>query len=102
MDVTAKLVAADPIPSTSGTAQYTVAADTVTTMRSVHITNGESTVVHLSMTAAGCRVFDLVPLQPHSVLDWSGSIVMVTGDEIDCWDDGGGVLAVYASGVETT
>jgi hypothetical protein len=90
--------------TTTAATQYTVPASTTAILRSVHVCNESATTswftVSIGTDGAGKRLWFQQDVDPKSSFDWSGFIVLATGEVIQALTQTATSNTLTISGVE--
>ena len=91
---------------TVATTVYTVPAATTTVIRSLHVANESAAAatftVSIGVDAAGKRVFYNTNVGIADAYDWTGNIVLATGEVVQAYASIGTALTLVVSGIETS
>lgn len=83
---------------------YTVPASVTGTVRNIHVANESASTATFTMSVgtdgAGKRFFYQINVPPNNAFDWSGVLVLATGEVLQAYSGTASVLTLIISGVE--
>jgi len=103
---TQKRLSGPTLLTAAAATQYTVPAATSAILRSVHVANETANAATFNMSigtdGAGKRLWFGFSIPGNQSFDWSGFIVVNTGEVIQAYSGTASALTLTASGVEVT
>lgn len=104
-DTPVRMVGPDDIPN-STTTLYTVPGSTTAIVRNIHIANTTSSAASIKMSigadSAATRILGDTVIPANGTYDWSGFMVLATGETLRATGGTNNALTVTVSGVEVT
>lgn len=103
---TAKRLSGPTALTTGAVTQYTAPAATTAILRSIHVANESGSTADFTLSigadGAGKRLFRNQDIPTKGSFDWSGFVVLATGELVQALASAGTALTLTISGVEVT